>query len=894
MNSPDTASRLNSALKGRYRVERQLGEGGMATVYLADDLKHERKVALKVLKPELAAVVGAERFLAEIKTTANLTHPNILPLHDSGESDGFLYYVMPFIEGETLRDRLEREKQLPVDEAIRIATDVAEALHSAHKQGVIHRDVKPANILLSEGRPLVADFGIALAVSAAGGGRLTETGLSMGTPYYMSPEQASADRDPSAASDVYSLGCVLYEMLVGEPPYTGGSAQAVLAKILTDPAPAPAKVRGSIRPNVDAAIRKALEKLPADRFTGAQEFVRALADPGFRHGELAAAGVTVGRGLWNPLAIGLGVLALVFALTTGWSLLGPAPPAPVGRFESPFREGEVPTGWVELTPDGSALVYVGPGESGEGSQLWVRSWDELDARPIPGTELATPLTFLALSPDGREVAFIEGQAVGVTGPLRVVPLAGGQSRTLVEGASNASWSDDGWVYFTAVDLTIHRVRESGGPNETVTELSEGELFHSFPQFLPGGRHLLFGVWRAGDGSDAAVWAVDLETRERKLLTPGIVARYTASGHLLFGTTDGQLMAAPFDARRAELTGDAVPVAEGLSTNPTIGFVAYSVSGDGSLVYLTGGVASGQQQLIVVDLEGNVEPLVLAPRNFQFVAWSPDGQSVVYDSEGQIYTYNVALGTTPRQLTFEGVSFVPVYSPDGSRVAFSSIREGTDGPDLFVKDLTDNFLPRSVITLPANQLPTQWPSDTLIVFERGEGGLGDLWTVDLSDPDSARAVAYLSSEADLRRMVVSPDGTLAAYRSNESGQIEVYVRSFPDPGERTKVSENGGAKPFWSPDGNTLYYERFDPAGESTFMAARTERDPVPVVLSTDSLFTVASITALAAGSALHPDGDRFILAQNVSTSGVEDGAPEPSRLILVQNFFEELKRLVPN
>ena len=324
LDTPDPVTRLNAALSGRYRIEREIGEGGMATVYLADDLKHERKVALKVLKPELAAVVGAERFLAEIKTTANLTHPHILPLHDSGEADGFLYYVMPYIEGETLRDRLEREKQLPVDEAIRIATDVAEALHSAHKQGVVHRDVKPANILLSEGRPLVADFGIALAVSAAGGGRLTETGLSMGTPYYMSSEQASADRDPSAASDVYSLGCVLYEMLVGEPPYTGGSAQAVLAKILTDPAPAPAKVRGSIRPNVDAAIRKALEKLPADRFTGAQDFARALGDLAFRHGESAGAGVAGSVGPWNRLSVAMTGTTALFALAFGWSLIRPA------------------------------------------------------------------------------------------------------------------------------------------------------------------------------------------------------------------------------------------------------------------------------------------------------------------------------------------------------------------------------------------------------------------------------------------------------------------------------------------------------------------------------------------------------------------------------------------
>ena len=229
----DPVTRLNAALSGRYRVERQLGEGGMATVYLADDLKHERKVALKVLKPELAAVVGAERFLAEIKTTANLQHPHILPLFDSGQADSFLFYVMPFVEGESLRDRLDRERQLPVDEAVQIASDVAEAIHSAHERGIVHRDIKPANILLSNGRPLVADFGIALAVSSAGGGRLTETGLSLGTPHYMSPEQATGDQSVGPATDIYALGCVLYEMLVSEPPYTGGTPQAILGKIIT-------------------------------------------------------------------------------------------------------------------------------------------------------------------------------------------------------------------------------------------------------------------------------------------------------------------------------------------------------------------------------------------------------------------------------------------------------------------------------------------------------------------------------------------------------------------------------------------------------------------------------------------------------------------------------------
>ena len=231
------SDRLSSALSDRYRIERELGAGGMATVYLAHDVRHDRKVAIKVLKPELAAVLGADRFVVEIKTTASLSHPHILPLFDSGTADGFLYYVMPFIKGETIREKLNRETQFGVEEAVRIAREVADALDYAHRNGVIHRDIKPENILLHDGRAMVMDFGIALAVSAAAGGRMTETGLSLGTPHYMSPEQATAEKEISARSDVYSLASVLYEMLAGQPPHSGGSAQQVIMKILTEAPP---------------------------------------------------------------------------------------------------------------------------------------------------------------------------------------------------------------------------------------------------------------------------------------------------------------------------------------------------------------------------------------------------------------------------------------------------------------------------------------------------------------------------------------------------------------------------------------------------------------------------------------------------------------------------------
>jgi len=272
----DLVPRLQAAVAGRYAIERELGRGGMATVYLARDLKHHRSVAIKVLAPELAAALGRERFLREIETAARLTHPHILPLHDSGEADGLLYYVMPYVDGESLRDRLNREKQLAIEDAVAIACKVANALSYAHSHDVVHRDIKPENILLSDGEAVVADFGIAGAIEAAGGGQLTRTGLVLGTPAYMSPEQGAGERALDGRSDVYSLGCVLYEMLAGEPPFTGPTGQAIIAKRFTDPVPSARRWRETVPVPMDQAIMKALARAPADRFATTHQFAEAL------------------------------------------------------------------------------------------------------------------------------------------------------------------------------------------------------------------------------------------------------------------------------------------------------------------------------------------------------------------------------------------------------------------------------------------------------------------------------------------------------------------------------------------------------------------------------------------------------------------------------------------
>src|ERR1043165_526947 len=377
----DSVAQLNSSLTGRYTIDREIGAGGMATVYLARDVRHERRVALKVLNPELGAVLGVERFLSEIKVTANLQHPNLLPLFDSGEAEGLLYYVMPFVEGESLRDRLNREKQLPVEQALNLAIAVAGALDYAHRAGVIHRDLKPENILLREGQPLVADFGIALAVSNAGGARVTQTGLSLGTPQYMSPEQATGDRVIDGRTDIYALGAVLYEMLAGEPPQLGGSAQAIISKVLTETPRSVTALRPAVAPHVAAAIGHALEKLAADRFDTAGDFATALKGQSTASWTpvLAAPATRTSR---VTVALLGGGLVLASALAA-WGWLRPHPTASAGveRFaitlphDVAFNNSYAP---VAISNDGRTVVFRGLGP--DGMRLYRRRFDEIDVR----------------------------------------------------------------------------------------------------------------------------------------------------------------------------------------------------------------------------------------------------------------------------------------------------------------------------------------------------------------------------------------------------------------------------------------------------------------------------------------------------------------------------------
>jgi len=442
----DLSERVRASLAGRYTIERELGRGGMATVYLSRDVKHDRPVALKVLRPELAAVLGAERFLREIRLTAQLQHPHILTLIDSGEADGFLYYVMPYVEGESLRQRLEREGQLPLDEAVRITRAIASALDFAHARGVIHRDIKPENIMLHQGEPMVADFGIAVAVSTAGRERLTETGLSLGTPAYMSPEQASAEPRLDGRSDQYSLASVLYEMLAGEPPYTGPTAHAIIAKRLTEPIPHLSTVR-RVSPAVEAAVTKALAKAPADRFATTGAFVRALTEGSTR----------ATRPRWQSAGAALAV-AIVISSAAAWfhasknSKVGPTLSNVVPFTSSPGGKSS-----PAFSPDGNDIAYTWRGENADNADIYVKligAGGPLRLTSNPAAEYCP-----AWSPDGRYIAFLRAGPSGERA-YYLIPALGGAERKIGEAYGQdyvfgrcIDWSLDG-KYLIVADRTV--------------------------------------------------------------------------------------------------------------------------------------------------------------------------------------------------------------------------------------------------------------------------------------------------------------------------------------------------------------------------------------------------------------------------------------------------------
>ncbi len=883
-----TTGRLNTALADRYRIERELGAGGMATVYLAQDLKHDRHVALKVLKPELAAVLGAERFVQEIKTTASLQHPNILPLFDSGTADGFLYYVMPYVEGETLRDKLSRETQLSIDEAVRLTCDIADALYYAHQHGVIHRDIKPENILLHAGRPMVADFGIALAVSAAAGGRMTETGLSLGTPHYMSPEQATAAKDLTARSDVYSLGSVLYEMLTGNPPHVGATAQQIIMKIVTEDAAPVTSVRKTVPPNVAAAVAKALEKLPADRFASAHEFAAALANPAFAITGTATTAAAAMHALgWrqrlrDPITLVpsvVAVIAVIAAIVFAQRPRAPAPVPPI-RFVVAAADSVRPFDlfpWpAAISPDGSMVVYAVAIDASRW-QLYLLRTDEIDGRPIPGTIGGYQPYF---SPDGTWLAFEDGTKE------RKVRLDGSAPVTITDarGANGADWTAADVIVLGSHDQFqgLTYVSAAGGEVVALTQpdTANGEQQHLWPIAFPDGRTIVFVIWLGSLAtSRLAITSLD-DGDVAPLGITGIRPLAVVDGMLVYVQADGAVMAIGIDARRKRTTGRPIPVHDpvpvGRANNGNSGIF---VSPGGALITSRGGARG---RLVWVRLDGQSAPVMMQPRSFEMPRLSPDERRIaVIVREGQqadVWIYDIALATFSR-LTSLGTVTSLQWSADGSRVLFTAGGEEQRSAVWWQQasggSPADKLFEQPFLTPYAALSPD---GRSLLVNPLTERSW-DILRVPLDSEHVARN--YLATPATEAGPMFSPDGRWVAIVSSESGQDEISVRSFPDPSSRVQVSAGGGVEPTWSRDGTRLYY-RAGPA----LLAARVTLSPTFAVLGRDTVLSNAPfMTSFFWGANYQVSADgRRILA---SLSDNDD-----FRLVVSPNWIQELRERV--
>ncbi len=871
---------LGAALSDRYRIVRELGRGGMATVYLAEDVRHRRNVAIKVLHPELTAVIGAERFLKEIELTAGLQHPHILPLFDSGEADGQLFYVMPFVDGETLRARLERETQLPVADALSIARETADALQYAHERGVIHRDIKPENILLQGGHALVADFGIALAVQQAGGQRMTQTGLSLGTPQYMAPEQAMGDRNVDARADVYALGAVVYEMLAGEPPFTGASAQAIVAKVLTaTPAPI-AQTRATVPPQVEHAVATALAKLPADRFASARAFADALTNPSTISSMSAARGASA-RSWRERSATWLAAAVIVLLATTVWALTRheASPTIGVTRLDVMLPVATRRSD-VMISPDGSTLAFAGT-VNGD-TAVFVRRLDgEPTFHKLAGSDGA--LGAPAFSPDNQWIVFRRRDSSFVK-----ISVNGGGAVTITRSPLLTNYPHWGTadLIIGSTSAGIWRYPLSGdAPKMIVANTGR------FARLLPDGSGILFA-------RGASIFVYDLKTNAvTELVKRAQDPEYVKTGHLLYISDDGSLVAVPFDLHRHAITGAPVNLVDHIGgLGPQRG---YSVSETGVLVYRDGarsrGLTGQPTQLVSLSLDGGIEPLTSAGGTQVTPRVSHDGATITYatqrpakDEESDIFTVDLAT-KRPSQLTFSGDSYAPVWSLDDKRILFSKGKLGD--ADLYERPAENSGAEHQVLAMPLQQVATAWMQDGTIAFESSDNLQSDLYTY--NPKTGGQPKPYLNaawSESDFN---LSPDGTLAVVRSLETGSPEVWIRGYPDPQSKWRVA--GGTSPKWSPDGKYVYYWHVKTGPDSLFRA-RIDRTRGVVVQQPEAVLEFSTREQGAAaeiGWDFFPDGKRIVIAQlAASPQARADTAAAlqmPARYVVVLNWFTELK-----
>ena len=888
---------------GPYEILSSVGAGGMGEVYRARDTRLDRIVAIKILPDHLASRADLrERFEREARTIASLNHPHICTLYDIGQQDGIDYLVMEYLEGETLAQRLVKGS-LPIQQVLQYAMEISDALDKAHRKGVTHRDLKPGNIMLTKTGTKLLDFGLAKLKQEAAPANvplsdlptakdpLTAWGSILGTLQYMAPEQLEG-KEVDARTDIFAFGAVVYEMATGKKAFEGKSQASLIAKILDTDPPSMSSLQPMTPPALDRVVKKCLAKEPEKRWQAASDVRDEL--------KWIAEGGSVVMLAPNAEARGFGALGrreLIIAtgiLLSGGAIAGvvvwnlrpsPAPvPQPVSRTVINLPPGQQLAGLengpaVALSADGTQLAYVA--RQGGDQQLYLRAMDSLEGRPIPGTEGAIEPFF---SPDGQWVGFFAG------GKLKKVSVSGSTALTLADSTNprGASWGNQGMIAFApAADVeALQQVPEAGGAPQPLNRFEKGEVSHRWPDFLPGSKAVLFAAGNNANyftNAHIAVQAVGTGKRQ-DLIQAGTQPRYAPSGHLVY-VQGGSLMAVPFDIQRLAVTGVAVPVVEGVLQSISSGAAQYSLSGTGSLVYVSGGVQSAQSKLVWVSRNGAEQSLAAPAHAYLGPRISPDGRRVavaIQEQEAQVWQYDLARETLTR-LTFEGNNNVaPAWTPDGKRIAFISNKEG---PQNIFWQLADGSGGLERLTINQfTQVPISWsPDGRLLAFLEVNPNTGyDIWVLRLSD---RKAQPFLRTPFNESVPRFSPDGRWLAYISNESGRYEVYVQPYPGPGGKWQISTEGGTEPVWNPKGRELFYRSGD-----KMMAVDITTQPGFAAGTPRMLFEGPYLPSPLTNPNydVSPDGQRFLMLK-----ASEQAEAAPTQINVVLNWFEELKRRVP-
>ena len=899
---------------GPYEITAAIGAGGMGEVYRARDTRLGRDVAIKVLPESFASDPDRRaRFEREAQLLASLNHPNIAIIHGLEESAGVRALVMELVEGPTLADRIA-EGPIPLEEALPLARQIAEALEAAHERGIIHRDLKPANIKLTpSGQVKVLDFGLAKMLESAGSRQraagsehlsmsptlsvqATYAGVILGTAAYMSPEQARG-KAVDRRADIWAFGCVLFEMLTGKQAFDAGEtvSDAVAAILKSDPDwdAVPADTPANIR----TLLRRCLKKDPRERLRDIGDARLEIAEPAAP--QAAVIGASSGRQpllkrAWRLQALSAFTAA---AITLAITLVlrsptdhGAHPPMTFAITLPSAHPMDVAQGGVRInmaiSSDGSRLAYIGI--DGQTTRMFLRSLDQIDFKPLPGTEGAQNPTF---SPDGSWVAFIAGAK------LMKVPVLGGSPVVIADlpnaGGGGLTWNADDTILFQrGFTLGIAKVAASGGtPTLLVApDTARHENAVIWPQLLPGGVRLLFTVSPDSIASfdDAQVVAQPIDkAAERVVLAGGMGARYLPTGHVVFAHHES-LLAARLDRSQRTLTGPATPVVDGVMTNIATGSVEAAIAVDaGTLAYVPAVQPPRPDALVLVDRTGHAEVLKDVETFYVMeLAASPDGRRVavrVSKANDDIHVYDFSSGTFSR-VTFEGGDEqAPVWTPDSRRLAYLS-QHGHAG-NMFWKFPDGSGIGEQILNSENVQAPSSFsPDGKLLAYTESDEETGyDIWVVDVEGAHTRKPFARTAFQE--RRPAFSPDGRWLAYESNESGETQVYVARYPDASGKAQVSVDGGGEAIWA-GSNELFYRNGD-----KLMAVDIKTSPALIVgrprMMFEGTFKAAAASMNGRSFAPLPDGRHFVMARAGSSSD------PPHEIRVVLNWYDELKRLVP-